>query len=733
MREYAARLAAKADDVEKEREAARTGAGEDVEEDVAEEEEAPEDGEEKEAPEDGEEKEAPEDGEEEAPVSNSAKKAAAGKKRKPAGAPPIALIARQSHGAILACVMKELRELRAMVSKDKRYRVVRRSTTPSSPTSARAAARASSSSSPAPAVPSGSSDYPAGSNSDSSADENDEAVAVELPPWMNCKGCEDFECTKTVEDSEDVLEHGAAVLPWLQRHQLVLEARCPRHPEATLTVVEGSVVGVCYAWVAATQNQCRKRVHLAAPWSTDRERLPLGAAVTFLRFVFGRAVGANPQVLQKLCEVKDPRSLKKIEELVLRAAKVESETKVLGAARLQVDETYIGHRKYNRGKRSRAETFWMVSATAVDRDGKSEGTVLVPVVCRNKDVVESVIERQVLSPRTRVTTDAFKSYNDVGRLVDHRVVDHSVGFVNENGDHTNNAESTHSAVKREVKKWGKRFGRDPGTAAARMQLAACVFKAGNGWQAKAAAILAVVRRHLEQLMVTELDFRPAPADGEKKGPGRPRLSQEVRKARIAEKMAAKKPPIVQAAENRRQLAVPVTERMAAEQSFMGREYIHDIAIDTLLCHIVANGARKDIVALSSHWPMVGEEDRLARGTLYLLPRVVSSHWVLYTVKAEEVQLYNSLVTYARTEVRKMTARVKKLVQAKMTAPQGASAAPWAEFEEKECPQQPNKFDCGIFLLNNGISLCGNPTPPLTRQAGLALFREILDTRVNRKE
>ena len=63
------------------------------------------------------------------------------------------------------------------------------------------------------------------------------------------------------------------------------------------------------------------------------------------------------------------------------------------------------------------------------------------------------------SIRTLVLTDQFTSYRDLKRTRNHKTVNHSrkvkFRFVTEDGVHTNNAESCHSAIKRMVLKQGR--------------------------------------------------------------------------------------------------------------------------------------------------------------------------------------------------------------------------------------------------------------------------------------
>ena len=133
-------------------------------------------------------------------------------------------------------------------------------------------------------------------------------------------------------------------------------------------------------------------------------------------------------------------------------------------SRLAVDETYFGKRKYDRGKRARSRGYWFVTATELTIDGSTGRTVWKRVKRRDRQTLQSFVEGLVLRSRSMVVPDCHKGYANLGGVVRHFTVNHSIGLRNlETGKHTNNAEGCHSVIKRWIRAQCYRFDQDSDT------------------------------------------------------------------------------------------------------------------------------------------------------------------------------------------------------------------------------------------------------------------------------
>lgn len=114
---------------------------------------------------------------------------------------------------------------------------------------------------------------------------------------------------------------------------------------------------------------------------------------------------------------------------------------------VELDETKIGRRKYNRGHR--VEGVWLM--VGVERTVQRR-VFLVPVADRSAETIQTVIKAHI-APGTILHTDGWRGYTGVSVAcsVDHKTVNHSEGFINrETGVHTNTVEGTNFAIKRQI-------------------------------------------------------------------------------------------------------------------------------------------------------------------------------------------------------------------------------------------------------------------------------------------
>lgn len=133
----------------------------------------------------------------------------------------------------------------------------------------------------------------------------------------------------------------------------------------------------------------------------------------------------------------------------LVANSLDEETIQIGGLNIEVeiDETKMGKRKYNRGHR--VEGVWVVGG--VERT-EARRVFIVKVENRNADTLSAVIERYV-APGSIILTDLWRGYNAIDKNENyiHMTVNHSQGFINKvTGTHTNTIEGTWSGLKRKI-------------------------------------------------------------------------------------------------------------------------------------------------------------------------------------------------------------------------------------------------------------------------------------------
>lgn len=133
----------------------------------------------------------------------------------------------------------------------------------------------------------------------------------------------------------------------------------------------------------------------------------------------------------------------------LAASTLEPEDTVIGGQDIvvQVDESKLGRRKYNRGHR--VEGVWVLVGVEITEARK---VFIIPVEQRDARTIKEVVRAHVL-PGSRIQTDLWKGYNwlDDDINYSHETVNHSVEFKNaETGVHTNVVEGTNSGIKRRI-------------------------------------------------------------------------------------------------------------------------------------------------------------------------------------------------------------------------------------------------------------------------------------------
>lgn len=103
---------------------------------------------------------------------------------------------------------------------------------------------------------------------------------------------------------------------------------------------------------------------------------------------------------------------------------------------VEIDESKFGKRKYHRGHR--VEGVWVVGGVERTQERR---VFLMTVPRRDATTLRAVIETNVNQGST-IHTDFWRGYNFINdrRHMVHRSVNHSEGFISEDGVHTNTIE-----------------------------------------------------------------------------------------------------------------------------------------------------------------------------------------------------------------------------------------------------------------------------------------------------
>lgn len=132
----------------------------------------------------------------------------------------------------------------------------------------------------------------------------------------------------------------------------------------------------------------------------------------------------------------------------LVSSAISEESKVIGGEGIvvEVDETKLGKRKYNRGHR--VDGVWVVVGIERIPNGN---IFLIPVQDRSANTLRSIIEFHV-RPGSIVHTDMWRGYQNLDNLgLSHVTVNHSQHFLDPvTGGCTNHAEGLNSGLKRKI-------------------------------------------------------------------------------------------------------------------------------------------------------------------------------------------------------------------------------------------------------------------------------------------
>lgn len=139
---------------------------------------------------------------------------------------------------------------------------------------------------------------------------------------------------------------------------------------------------------------------------------------------------------------------KQIRQVVSDAIEIEDVTIGGDGIIVEIDETKLGKRKYNRGHR--VDGVWVVGG--IERTPERR-VFLVGVPDRKADMLTQIIVKHV-RPGSIIHTDLWKGYNRISEsgTYDHLTVNHSKTFKDPlTGVHTNTIEGTWNSLKMQIR------------------------------------------------------------------------------------------------------------------------------------------------------------------------------------------------------------------------------------------------------------------------------------------
>ncbi|KAJ3951910.1 hypothetical protein N0V92_011667 [Colletotrichum tropicale] len=184
-----------------------------------------------------------------------------------------------------------------------------------------------------------------------------------------------------------------------------------------------------------------------------------------------------------------------------------------------------------------------------------------------------------------------------------------------------------------------------------------------------------------------------------------------------------------------------TDRHTALANFEPRGWLNDTNIDVLLKHLASNNPS---VGLLSSWDTgILRQSRnerlpeilrrrfasLAYTNLWLAPVSHNGHWVLFVGRRNEtIDFYDSIVAgNYKTETTKILHELLRCAW--------GDAAVLPEPRTRQCPQQPNGFDCGLHVIRNAdlvtqMNRPANAIPPIRpdelRRYYRAMYENLLE-------
>ena len=235
---------------------------------------------------------------------------------------------------------------------------------------------------------------------------------------------------------------------WLINHKIFRNERiCPRCKKLMkLSIVRYSYI--CY------NKKCRKVISIRKNTIFAKSKLKLEKIVLLLYFLVNRY---STELIEKELMISRPTvaKYKRLYRQVLKEILKNQNKLMIGGYKhvVQIDEMYVGHRKYNIGRSPAKDSqCWFVGGI----DTKTKEIFYEKVDVRDKNTLHKVIWKYV-KIGSIIYTDSWKGYNGIDEYFKHFIINHSKEFVDGN-IHTQSIEATHSAARRTLRKNGTNSG-----------------------------------------------------------------------------------------------------------------------------------------------------------------------------------------------------------------------------------------------------------------------------------
>ena len=150
---------------------------------------------------------------------------------------------------------------------------------------------------------------------------------------------------------------------WMKNHGLLTAPECKRHGgEFMVEMKDTWRFFECTHREEGAANACRARAFMYEPYLSSRTRVTLTTLLLIWADIANNLTTGN---ISRNRGVRQ-RTITKLLHMVSSAAYFRQENANFDFSNLQVDETFIGKRKYHRGKRVRKVGWWFVTVTEID-------------------------------------------------------------------------------------------------------------------------------------------------------------------------------------------------------------------------------------------------------------------------------------------------------------------------------------------------------------------------------
>ena len=200
--------------------------------------------------------------------------------------------------------------------------------------------------------------------------------------------------------------------------------------------------------------KCKKEISIRKNTIFGKSKLKLEKIILLFYLLVNRY---STELIEKELMISRPTiaKYKRLYRQVLKEILKNQKKLMIGGYKhvVQIDEMYVGHRKYNIGKLPAKDSqCWFVGGI----DTKTKNIFYEKVDERDKNTLHKVIWRYI-KIGSIIYTDSWGGYKDIEEYFKHHIINHSKEFVN-GKIHTQSIEATHSAARRTFRKNGSNSG-----------------------------------------------------------------------------------------------------------------------------------------------------------------------------------------------------------------------------------------------------------------------------------